>query len=108
MVKSEVLTAELLDEAMLSLDQLASACCVEREWITERLEAGILKMKHQSRDGKLFFVSEDLIRVRRLTFIEQGFDADAELAALVADLIEEVHQLKQRLHVENTASDSAA
>jgi chaperone modulatory protein CbpM len=103
-VKNEIFTGELLDDAMLSLEQLAGACHVERQWVIERLEAGILKTKHHY-EGQLFFVSEDLIRARRLAFIEQNFDADAELAALVADLIEEVNQLKQQLKVVS-ASDS--
>lgn len=103
-VTKEILAGELLDEATLSLDQLACACCVEKQWVLERLEAGILKGKEQSRNGQWCFVSEDLMRARRLVSIERSFGADAELAALVTDLIEEVHQLKQQLQVAS-ASD---
>ncbi|HSR01815.1 MAG TPA: chaperone modulator CbpM [Methylophilaceae bacterium] len=95
----EILAGELLDEATLSLDQFACACCVEKKWVLERLEAGILKGKEQSHNGQWYFVSEDLVRARRLVSIERSFGADAELAALVTDLIEEVHQLKQQLQV---------
>ena len=39
----------------------------------------------------------ELARARRLAALERDFDANPELAALVADLIEEVARLKRRL-----------
>eukprot|EP01133_Synstelium_polycarpum_P006666 gene6667-7749_t len=45
------------------------------------------------------FTSLDLVRARRLREIESVFDANAELAALVVDLSEEVARLRRRLHV---------
>lgn len=38
-----------------------------------------------------------MLRARRLARLEATFDADPELAALTADLIEEVTALRQRL-----------
>jgi chaperone modulatory protein CbpM len=38
-----------------------------------------------------------LARARRLAAVERDFEANPELAALVADLIEEVERLKGRL-----------
>jgi chaperone modulatory protein CbpM len=45
------------------------------------------------------FTSIDLARARHLREIESVFDANAELAALVVDLSEEVARLRRRLHV---------
>jgi chaperone modulatory protein CbpM len=63
----------------------------------ERIEAGILG------DGSLHvaswrFTSNDLTRARRMRQLERDFDAVPELAALVADLLEEVDRLKVRLN----------
>lgn len=103
MVKSDTLIGELLDETTLTSEELALACCVEQQWVIERVEAGILKGKIKSHEDWRF-VSEDLARARKLIFIERSFDADAELAALVADLIEELDQLKQQLRIVEMAS----
>lgn len=103
MVKTKTLIGELLDERTLTSEELASACCVERQWVIERVEAGILKGNIEGQ-ANWRFVSEDLARARRLISIEKSFDADAELAALVADLIEELDQLKRQLRIIKLAS----
>lgn len=97
MAKDEVLIGELLDDVTLTLAELAQACHVEEEWVRARVEAGIIKCIVKAETWH--FISEDLVRARKLVAIERSFDADAELAALVTDLIEEVNQLKQQLRI---------
>ena len=75
---------------------MSVACAVEPAWILERVEAGILTGKLRE-ETSWCFVSTDLVRARRLVSVERDFDANPELAALVADLIEEVNRLKQQL-----------
>lgn len=89
--------AELLDEpGHLTLDELARTCCMAPDWVVERLEAGLL---HADRSGGHWqFSSTTVMRARRLARLESTFDADPELAALTADLIEEVTALRRRLH----------
>ena len=94
---SEVLMGELLDDTTLTLAELAKACHVEEQWVIERVEAGIIKGAKQLESW--CFVSKDLARARRLVSIERSFDTDADLAALVTDLIEEVSHLKQQLKI---------
>lgn len=88
--------AELLDEqAGLTLDDLARSCCMAPDWVAERLETGLL---HGERSGgRWLFSGTAVVRARRLARLESTFDADPELAALTADLIEEVAALRQRL-----------
>lgn len=89
--------AELLDEqARLTLDDLARSCCMAPDWVIERLEAGLLHGEQAG--GHWQFTSATVVRARRLARLESTFDADPELAALTADLIEEVSALRQRLH----------
>jgi chaperone modulatory protein CbpM len=104
MTRNDVLAGELLDEAALTLEELAHACAVEPQWIVERVEAEILG------DGSLHiahwrFTSRDLTRARRLRQLERDFDAAPELAALTADLIEEVERLKRRLESAGLAAE---
>ncbi|QNI02946.1 MerR family transcriptional regulator [Halomonas sp. SH5A2] len=96
MVKRAVTSGDLVDEATLTLDELARACAVETDWVIERIESGLLA------DGSPYvaswrFTSHDLTRARRMFRLERDFEAAPELAALTTDLIEENQRLKDRL-----------
>ena len=87
--------AVLIDEETLDLQELASACAVPPTWVVERVEAGLLACS--SSEGEMRFASAQLVRARRMVTTERRFDANQELAALVADLIEEVEQLRRQV-----------
>ncbi|WP_151447072.1 chaperone modulator CbpM [Lacisediminimonas profundi] len=91
------LIAVLLDETRLTLDELASSCTVSRQWVIERIQAGALDADPGMPPEQWRFSSRDLLRVRRLQDVERTFDANPELAALVADLFDEVGRLRARL-----------
>lgn len=91
------IAGELLEEAALTLEDLAHACCVEPGWVVERLEAGLLEGAGSADRPGWRFTSASLVRARRMVHLEQGFDANPELAALAADLIEEIARLRERL-----------
>ncbi len=95
-VSPEMLIGELLDDAALSLDELARACRMSTGWVVERVDAGLLQPS-ASTPGQWRFTSASVVRARRMCQLEQTFDAVPELAALTADLIEEVALLRQRL-----------
>lgn len=97
MTNEDILTGIVLDEATLSLDELACACMVESTWIVERVEAGLLGNMAVGQVSRWEFTSAELVRARRLLAVERDFDANPETAALVADLIEEVERLKARI-----------
>jgi chaperone modulatory protein CbpM len=93
MAGEPVLVGLVIDEHTLSLEELACACRVEADWLHERLDAGLLGCcSGEGVDRR--FASPQLQRARRLLAIERDFDANQELAALVVDLIEEVHRLR--------------
>lgn len=98
MIQDDIVSGVLLDEAALTLGELARACAVEPQWITERVESGIFGDASVKVECWRF-TSRDLVRARRIRQMERDFDAEPELAALVADLLEEVEQLKSRLRV---------
>lgn len=96
MARRNVLSGALLEEDTLTVDELACACAVSPDWIVERVEAGLLGQVAVS-TGEMRFASAQLIRARRLAFAERGFECNQEVAALVADLIEEVERLRRQL-----------
>lgn len=98
MTQGNYLTGELLDEAALTLDELARACGVEPEWVLRHVEAGVLGGEASVEITTLRFGSSDLGRARRLLGIERNFDANEDIAALVVDLADEVRRLRARLH----------
>jgi len=93
---------ELIEESMLTLDDLARACCRAPEWVSERVEAGVIAPTEPGTPLRTWrFSSATLVRVRRIAQLEATFGADPYLAALTADLMEEVATLRRRLrHIE--------
>jgi chaperone modulatory protein CbpM len=89
----EVLIGVVIDEQTLTLDELACACGVSPDWLSQRLEAGLLACCG-GEGAERRFASPQLQRARRLHAIERDFDANQELAALVVDLIDEIQRLR--------------
>lgn len=90
---------ELLDDnAPLALEDLARACRRAPEWVCAHVEAGVLETTAPGTPPTQWhFTSTTLVRARRIAQLESAFDADPHLAALAADLMEEVAQLRRRL-----------
>lgn len=97
--------ALLLDDARLTLDELAASCTVSREWIIEQVQAGVLLADPEPDPGLWSFSGHDLLRARRLRRLEQDFDAPPELAGLVADLFDELERLRARLRRAGLTTD---
>jgi chaperone modulatory protein CbpM len=97
--------ALLLDDALIGLDELAGNCNVTHEWIIEHVRAGVLLDAADPDPSRWSFTSRDLLRARYLCTIERRFDANPELAGLVADLVEELERLRVRLRREGLELD---
>lgn len=93
----DVLVGSAMEENWLTLEQLAAACTVEPAWLLSHLDDGFLPGA-ESVAGTWRFSSTALRRVRRMRELELTFDAVPELAALVADLLDEIDLLRTRLH----------
>jgi len=104
MAQQRTVSGELIDEATLTLEELARACAVDTDWVIERIESGLLA------DGSPYvaswrFTSRDLTRARRMCQLERDFEAAPELAALATDLIEQNQHLKARLRAAGLVDD---
>jgi chaperone modulatory protein CbpM len=89
--------AVLVDEQQLSFDELLVSCSVSREWVIEHVQAGVLQVDPGTDLSRWRFTGRDLLRTRRLCNLERDFDANPELAGLVADLCDELERLRTRL-----------
>ena len=96
MAQNEIITAYLVDDSCLNLEELCAACAVDPVWVVHHVEEGLLAPL----SGTVInwrFTSASLTRTRRIRALERDFDAVPELAALMADLLEEVDALRARL-----------
>lgn len=84
----------------LTLEQLAAACAVEPDWIVSRVSEGYFTVPGGPA-SEWRFTTITLVRARRMRAIERTYDADPELAALVADMLEEVDELRTRLRLKD-------
>jgi len=90
----EILIGTLMEESWLTIEQMAAACRAEPEWLVRHLEEGLFP-EADSVAGIWRFSGACLLRARRMHDLERVFDAEPELAALVADLLEEMDALRQ-------------
>jgi len=96
MDEEPTLVGILVDENLLTSQELACACGVSDDWLRARLAAGLLICSSgEGSDSR--FGSPQLHRARHLWAVEQDFDANPELAALVVDLVEEIRALRAQL-----------
>lgn len=98
MQANEPVTAVPLEDAALSLEEMARACNVETDWVVSHVEAGVLEAPDEVHVSAWRFRSGDLARAMRLASIERDFDANEQLAAMVIDLMDEVRRLRARQH----------
>jgi chaperone modulatory protein CbpM len=99
MTPTTPLIGVLLDEAALSLEEMARACEVEPDWVVRHVQAGVLGAGDSVEVATYRFSSADLVRARQLLSVERVFDANEDIAALVLDLGDEIHRLRARLRV---------
>ena len=92
----EELLGSLMEDTWLTLEQVAAACDVEPAWLSRHLDEGLLPHA-ESVSGVWRFSGAALARARRMRSLERDFDAVPELAALVADLLEEMDEMRARL-----------
>ena len=84
------------EDACLTLEELCSVCTLEREWLVVRVREGLIPAAGDI-DAEWRFTTTALARVRRMREIELAYEAAPELAALVADMLEELDELRARL-----------
>jgi chaperone modulatory protein CbpM len=95
MHETDILTGTVLEDACLTLDELARMGAVSPEWVVHRIDEDLISVATGNSSAEWRFTSLTLRRVQRLRALERDFDAVPELAALVADLLEELDRLRR-------------
>lgn len=93
----DILVGVVVEESGLTIEQLATACGVEREWVLKHVEGGCFP-GIAGAAGEWRFTAAAVRRARRMRGLERDFDAVPELAALVADLLDEMDRLRAQVH----------
>lgn len=93
----DILVGSLVEDSWLTLEQIAAACAVDAEWLLAHLDEGLFPHA-ESVAGVWRFSASAIRRARRMRQFERDFDAGPELAALIADLLDEADALRARLH----------
>jgi len=81
-------------DTLFTLEELARLCAVEREWVIRHVEDGLLVT---AGTVERQFTPAALVRARRMRQLERDFDAVPELAALMADLLEELDAMRAEM-----------
>jgi len=89
----DLLVGSLIDESWLTLEQVAAACRVEPTWLLVHLDDGCFP-DVECAAGTWRFSARMLLRARRMHQLERDFDAVPQLAALVADCLDELDELR--------------
>jgi len=92
----EILVGTLLENSWLTIEQVAAACAVDPKWLVEHLDEDLFPHA-ECISGVWRFSAAAILRARRMRQLERDFDAIPELAALIADLLEESDALRAKL-----------
>lgn len=86
----------LLEDGWLTLEEAAALTAVEPAWLQCHIDEG--RFPHARNTAGVWRVSSvGLVRAKRMRAVERDFDAVPELAALMADLLEEMDALRRRM-----------
>jgi chaperone modulatory protein CbpM len=86
---------ELLEGEVLKLEEMARICGVSVQWLHERVEQEVIHAV--DKQGFYYLECSSVVRIQQVSHIEQTYDADPQLAALVADMTEEIRRLKRQI-----------
>ena len=90
-------TAVVLDESsILTLRELCVACSLSAEQVMALMDEGVIEPHPGS--GALVFSGVCVRRVRRVVRLEQDLGVNHAGAALALELLEEIEQLRARIH----------
>jgi chaperone modulatory protein CbpM len=103
----DILIGSLMEDSWLTLEQVATACRVDAAWLMRHIEEGLFPHA-ESVAGTWRFSGASLLRARRMRQLERDFDAVPELAALMADILEELDALRTQIRRDGLQDQAAS
>ena len=96
---TEIHTGRIVeDEIELTLADLSRACRVDAEWLLRLVDEGIIDPVKASRNV-MYFSGNCLTRVRKVKHLQTDLGVNLAGAALVIDLLDEIHELRTQLSI---------
>ncbi|WP_088283087.1 chaperone modulator CbpM [Ideonella sp. A 288] len=87
------------EDSSLDLEALCRLTGVDAAWVLQRVAEGLLAPRAARIGESRRFDAATLHRARCMLWLESEFEAGPELAALVADLQEQIGTLRQQLRL---------
>lgn len=81
-----------LNDIIMNLEELISACGQERHWVIALIEESIIEYDGPEAQQ---FTGFQLTTVRRAARLSRDFDASVPAIGLILELLEEIEQLRQ-------------
>jgi chaperone modulatory protein CbpM len=92
------MTSAIFDEyAVLSVDELSRLCAVDRTYIVELVEEGVLSVVEIGAEWR--FSGAALRRARTALRLQRDLEINLPGVALALELLEEIAALRQRIEV---------
>jgi chaperone modulatory protein CbpM len=98
MREDEILVGSLMENSWLTLEQVAAACTVDPQWLLRHIEDGLFPHAESVAGVWCFLEHQSAARTAHAA-ARTGLRCRPELAALMADLLEELDELRARLGV---------
>jgi chaperone modulatory protein CbpM len=97
--REDALSAEIFDEyTVLSVDELSRLCAVDRTYIVELVEEGVLNVVEVAPEWR--FSGAALRRARQALRLQKDLDINLPGVALALELLEELQVLRRALRNE--------
>ena len=101
MTQVTICSAVLVDEhSPVTIDELARFCEQQVHWVVSLVEHGVLPVLSQGeRPERWVFAGPAVARARQVARLQRDFDVNLDAAALMADLMHEIRQLRHQLYI---------
>ncbi|MEI8401023.1 MAG: chaperone modulator CbpM [Alcaligenaceae bacterium] len=99
MTQVTICTAVVVDDhAPVTIYELAQCCEQQVEWVMTLVAHGVLPTLRQTEPPEAWvFASAAVARARQVSLLQRDFEVNLDAAALMADLMQEVRDLRLRL-----------
>ena len=99
--RKDAMSAEIFDEyTVLSVDELSRLCAVDRTYIVELVEEGVLSVVEVAPEWG--FSGAALRRARTALRLQKDLDINLPGVALALELLEELQELRRALRIERS------
>lgn len=88
------------DQTPVTIHELAHFCEQQFDWVVSLVEHGVVPpVGHTESPERWVFTSPAVVRARQVARLQRDFEVNLDAAALMADLMQEIRQLREQLRI---------